>query len=144
VEPDPDPPGSEIICFSGSENNIGSRSGSGTKLIVKINMCPSLELTLQYKFIIPLLNCLIFISIQLVKNEFLEWYRNFFSQSKKKVKFKNNPDPEPDPELKINVKSEPAPHRKKSFLVHNTGIYCSRYLHIVKTKSKSLFTILFK
>jgi hypothetical protein len=42
----PDLPGSEIICLSGS------------KLIVKIIMCPSLELTFLYKLIIPLLKIL--------------------------------------------------------------------------------------
>jgi hypothetical protein len=41
-DPDPDPPGSEII--------------------VKIIMCPSLELTLHYKLNIPLSNCPIFIN----------------------------------------------------------------------------------
>jgi hypothetical protein len=48
VEPDPDPPGSEIIFLSGAgpEKNIGS--SSGMKLILEIIMFPSLELTLHY------------------------------------------------------------------------------------------------
>ncbi len=71
VQPDLDLPGSENICLSGSgsENNIGS----GSKLIVKIILCPSSELTLHSKLFIPLFNCPIsFLSIHYVKNEFQE------------------------------------------------------------------------
>ncbi len=57
MELDPDSPGSEIIYISRarsvSKNNIGS--DSGTKFIVKIIVCPSLELTLHNKLIISLL-----------------------------------------------------------------------------------------
>jgi hypothetical protein len=71
VEPDSDPPRPEIICLSGSgsekmqagsETNAGS--GSGPTLIVKIIMCPFLELTLHYKFV----NLSHFLLINFVKN----------------------------------------------------------------------------
>ncbi len=61
-----DPPGSEIIWLSsagnGYENNIGS--GSESKLLVKIIMCPFLER--NYKLIMSLFNCR-FLSIHFVK-----------------------------------------------------------------------------
>ncbi len=70
MEPDPDPPGAEIICVSvagsGSENSIRD----GSELIVEIIMCPSLELALKINHTFGKVSN--FFSINVVKNEFLE------------------------------------------------------------------------
>ncbi len=61
VDPDLYLLGSKIICLSGarSKNNIESGSSSGFKLM---NPVHSLQLTLHYRLMIPLLNCLFFIN----------------------------------------------------------------------------------
>ncbi len=77
----------------GSENNIGS----GSQFIAKIIMCLSLELALHYKLIIPVLYCLIFSSIHLLKMNFYNSIGTFREKEKGKgAEFNVKSGPEPD------------------------------------------------
>ncbi len=64
VEPDPDPPGAKIILLSGAGSGSKHNTGSCVNnhvLLFRANFA------LPYKLVLPLLNCLIYVTIHFVK-----------------------------------------------------------------------------